>query len=64
MCEQVLCDNLEGYSDERWVQEGRDVCTPMAYSRCTAKIITILQKKKKLTDGGLGLNTVSKLSLT
>ena len=21
MCEQVLCDNLQGYSDERWVQE-------------------------------------------
>ena len=49
MYEEVLWDDLKGYGGggEEWIQEGADICTPMAYSRCTAKIITILQKKKK-----------------
>ena len=32
----VLCDNLEGWDgveDGREVQEGKDICTPMADSR-------------------------------
>ena len=42
----VLCDNLEGWDGEgggREVQEGRDICIPMADScRCMAETITIL----------------------
>ena len=42
----VLCDNLEGWAGEgggREVQEGRDICIPMADScRCMAETITIL----------------------
>ena len=66
MYEEVLWDDLKGYGGggEEWIQEGADICTPMAYSRCTAKTITILLKKKKLTAGALGLNTASKLSQT
>ena len=40
----MVCDDLEGWDEGggREVQEGGDICIPMADSRCTAKTNTKL----------------------
>ena len=48
-----ICDNLEGWEGEgggRWVQEGGDMCIPMADSCwCMAKTIRILNSNYPTT---------------
>ena len=66
MYEHVLWDNLEGYGVVREVGSGGRghmyTCglLVLMYSKNHHNIV----KKKKLTDGDLGLNTQSKLSHT
>ena len=65
MYEQLLWDNLEGNGGERGGSGGRGHMYAyglfmLMYSKNHRSIV----RKKKLTDGELGLNTESKLSHT